>query len=80
MLWYMCIHVELKFIKSMETLMSSMSLLYITVGLIHSEGLAMVWSLQKFKHYLLGGRLKFFTENGLLRHMTSTQNQVSCVG
>jgi len=33
------------------------------------EGLAMVYALQKFKHYLLGSHLKMYTDHSTLRYL-----------
>ena len=36
------------------------------------EALAMVYSLQKFRHYLLGGKFKFFTNHFVLKYLVNT--------
>ena len=33
------------------------------------EGLAMVYALQNFRHYLLGGHFKMFTDHSLLKYL-----------
>ena len=35
---------------------------------IKREGLAMVYVLQKFRHYLLGGNFKMFTDHSALKY------------
>jgi hypothetical protein len=35
------------------------------------EALAMVYSLQKFRHYLLGGPFKFFTDHSTLKYLVN---------
>ena len=35
------------------------------------EGLAMVYALQKFKHYLLGSHFKMFTDNSALKYLVN---------
>ena len=35
------------------------------------EGLAMVYALQKFQHYLLGGHFKMFTDHSFLKYMAN---------
>jgi hypothetical protein len=35
------------------------------------EGLAMVYALQKFRHYLLGGHFKMFTNHSALKYMVN---------
>jgi hypothetical protein len=35
------------------------------------EGLAMVYALQKFRHYLLGGHFKFFTDHSSLKYLVN---------
>ena len=35
------------------------------------EGLAMVYSLQKFQHYLLGGHFKMFTDHFVLKYLVN---------
>ena len=35
------------------------------------EGLAMVYALQKFRHYLLGGHFKMFTDHSALQYLVS---------
>jgi hypothetical protein len=35
------------------------------------EGLAMVYALQKFRHYLLGGHFKMFTEHSTLKYLVN---------
>jgi hypothetical protein len=35
------------------------------------EGLAMVYALQKFCHYLLGGHLKMFTDHSTLKYLVN---------
>ena len=35
------------------------------------EGLAMVYALQKFRHYLLGGHFKMFTDNFALQYLVN---------
>jgi hypothetical protein len=36
---------------------------------IEREGLAMVYALQKFHHYLLGGHFKMFTDHSTLKYL-----------
>ena len=38
---------------------------------IEREGLAMVFALQKFKHYLLGGHFKMFTYHSALQYLVN---------
>ena len=38
---------------------------------IECEGLAMVYALQKFRHYLLGGHFKIFTRQSALKYMVN---------
>jgi hypothetical protein len=35
------------------------------------EGLAMVYALQKFRHYLLGGHFKMFTDHSTLKYLVN---------
>ena len=35
------------------------------------EGLAMVYALQKFRHYLLGGHFKMFTDHSNLKYLVN---------
>jgi hypothetical protein len=35
------------------------------------EGLAMVYALQKFRHYLLGGHFKMFTDHSALKYLVN---------
>ena len=35
------------------------------------EGLAMVYALQKFRHYLLGGHFKIFTDHSALKYLVN---------
>ena len=35
------------------------------------EGLAMVYALQKFKHYLIGGHFKMFTDHSALKYLVN---------
>jgi hypothetical protein len=35
------------------------------------EGLAMVYALQKFRHYLLGGHFKMFTDHSVLKYIVN---------
>jgi hypothetical protein len=35
------------------------------------EGLAMVYALQKFRHYLLGGHFKMFTDHSVLKYLVN---------
>jgi hypothetical protein len=35
------------------------------------EGLAMVYALQKFHHYLLGGHFKMFTDHSVLKYLVN---------
>jgi hypothetical protein len=35
------------------------------------EGLAMVYALQKFHHYLLGGHFKMFTDHSMLKYLVN---------
>ena len=35
------------------------------------EGLAMVYTLQKFRHYLSGGHFKMFTDHSALKYMVN---------
>jgi hypothetical protein len=35
------------------------------------EGLAMVYALQKFRHYLLGSHFKFFTDHSALKYLVN---------
>jgi hypothetical protein len=41
---------------------------YITT---EQEGLAMVYALQKFRHYLLGGHFKMFTNHSMLQYLVN---------
>jgi hypothetical protein len=38
---------------------------------IEREGLAMVHALQNFRHYLLGGHFKFFTNHSALKYLVN---------
>jgi hypothetical protein len=38
---------------------------------IEREGLAMVYALQKFRHYLLGGHFKMFTDHSTLKYLVN---------
>jgi len=38
---------------------------------IEHEGLAMVYALQKFRHYLLGGHFKMYTNHSVLKYMVN---------
>jgi hypothetical protein len=38
---------------------------------IEREGLAMVYALQKFCHYLLGGHFKMFTDHSMLKYLVN---------
>jgi hypothetical protein len=38
-----------------------------------SEGLAMVYALQKFRHYLLGGHFKMFIDHSTLKYLVNKQ-------
>jgi hypothetical protein len=38
---------------------------------IEREGLAMVYALQKFLHYLLGGHFKMFTDHSTLKYLVN---------
>jgi hypothetical protein len=38
---------------------------------IEREGLAMVYALQKFRHYLLGGHFKMFTDHSALKYLVN---------
>jgi hypothetical protein len=38
---------------------------------IEREGLAMVYALQKFRHYLLGSHFKFFTDHSSLKYLVN---------
>jgi hypothetical protein len=38
---------------------------------IEREGLAMVYALQKFGHYLLGGHFKMFTDHSSLKYLVN---------
>jgi len=40
---------------------------------IEREGLAMVYALQKFRHYLLGSHLKMFTDHSALKYLVNSQ-------
>lgn len=35
------------------------------------EGLAMVYALQKFRHYLLGGHFKMYTDHSMLKYLVN---------
>jgi hypothetical protein len=35
------------------------------------EGLAMVYALQKFRHYFLGGHFKMFTDHSALKYLVN---------
>jgi hypothetical protein len=35
------------------------------------EGLAMIYALQKFRHYLLGAHFKFFTDHSALKYLVN---------
>ena len=35
------------------------------------EGLAMVYALQKFRHYLLGGHFKMYTDHSVLKYLVN---------
>jgi hypothetical protein len=38
------------------------------------EGLAMIYALQKFRHYLLGGHFKFFTNHSALKYLVNKRS------
>jgi hypothetical protein len=38
---------------------------------IEREGLAMIYALQKFRHYLLGSHFKFFTDHSTLKYLVN---------
>jgi hypothetical protein len=38
---------------------------------IEREGLAMVYAMQKFRHYLLGGHFKMFTNHSALKYLVN---------
>ena len=38
---------------------------------IEREGLAMVYALQKFRHYLLGGHFKMYTDHSALKYLVN---------
>jgi hypothetical protein len=38
---------------------------------IEREGLAMVYALQNFRHYLLGGHFKMFTDHSTLKYLVN---------
>jgi len=38
---------------------------------IEHEGLAMVYALQKFRHYLLGGHFKMYTDQSALKYLVN---------
>jgi hypothetical protein len=38
---------------------------------IEREGLTMVYALQKFHHYLLGGHFKMFTDHSMLKYLVN---------
>jgi hypothetical protein len=38
---------------------------------IEREGLAMVYALQKFRYYLLGGHFKMFTSHSVLKYLVN---------
>lgn len=38
---------------------------------IEREGLAMVYTLHKFRHYLLGGHSKMFTDHSMLKYLVN---------
>jgi hypothetical protein len=38
---------------------------------VEREGLAMVYALQKYRHYLLGQHFKMFTDNVSLRYLVN---------
>jgi hypothetical protein len=40
-------------------------------NIIEREGLAMVYALQKFKHYLLGKHFKMFTDHSALKYLVN---------
>ena len=35
------------------------------------EGLAMVYALQKYRHYLLGGHFKMYTDHSMLKYLVN---------
>jgi hypothetical protein len=39
--------------------------------MIEREGLAMIYALQKFRHYLLGSHFKFFTDHSTLKYLVN---------
>jgi hypothetical protein len=39
--------------------------------MIEREGLAMVYALQKFRHYFLGGHFKMFTDHSVLKYLVN---------
>jgi hypothetical protein len=38
---------------------------------IEREGLAMIYALQNFRHYLLGSHFKFFTDHSVLNYLVN---------
>jgi hypothetical protein len=48
--------------------LSTTEINYITT---EQEGLAMVYVLQKFRHYLLGGHLKMFTDHSVMKYLVN---------
>ena len=50
---------------------SKLSTVEINYTTTEREGLAMVYALQKFHHYLLGGHFKMFTDHSVLKYLVN---------
>jgi hypothetical protein len=50
---------------------NKLSTVEINYTIIEREGLAMVYSLQNFRHYLLGGHFKMFTDHSALKYLVN---------
>jgi hypothetical protein len=48
-----------------------LSTLDINYTITEREGLTMVYALQKFHHYLLGGHFKIFTDHSVLKYLVN---------
>jgi hypothetical protein len=48
-----------------------LSTTYINYTTTEREGLAMVYALQKFRHYLLGGHFKMFTDHSMMKFLVN---------
>lgn len=50
-----------------------------TYSTIEREGLAMVYALQKYQHYSLGGHFKIYTDHSVLKYLVNKPVFVGCI-